>query len=89
MKASTALRPTSRPPVDEATVIATADADLSVLETRPQPGPPREYHFPRFERSRLANGLTVIRAHVPGRALLAAHLIFPAAHGPSRPTAAA
>jgi zinc protease len=64
-------------PHDEATVIASADADLSVLETRPQPGPPREYHFPRFERSRLANGLTVISAHVPGRALLAAQLIFP------------
>jgi zinc protease len=68
---------TSSAPVDEATVIAPVDADLSVLETRPQPGPPREYHFPRFERSRLANGLTVIRAHVPGRALLAAQLIFP------------
>ena len=70
-------------PGDEATVItaqetdAPAGADLSVLDTRPQPGAPRDYHFPRFERSRLRNGLTVLSANVPGRALLAAHLIFP------------
>lgn len=60
-----------------ATVFAPADADLSILDARPQPGAPREYHFPRFERARLANGLTVVSAHVPGRALLAAQLIFP------------
>ncbi|MDP8905570.1 MAG: insulinase family protein, partial [Chloroflexota bacterium] len=50
--------------------------DLSVLDVRPQPGPPREYHFPAFERTRLANGLTVISAHMPGRALLAANLVL-------------
>ncbi len=33
--------------------------------TRPQPGPAREYHFPRFVRDRLANGLNVIVASVP------------------------
>lgn len=31
---------------------------------RPQPGPPREYHFPRFERRALDNGLNVIIAPV-------------------------
>jgi zinc protease len=66
--------PTAQP---SATVIAHVGADLSVLDSRPQSGPPRDYHFPRFERSRLANGLTVLSAHVPGRALLAAQLIFP------------
>jgi zinc protease len=52
-------------------------ADLSVLDIRPEPGPPRDYHFPRFERAKLSNGMTVVHAHVPGRALLAAHLILP------------
>lgn len=32
---------------------------------RPQPGPPREYHFPRFERRRLENGLELVVAHAP------------------------
>lgn len=32
--------------------------------TRPQAGPPREYHFPRFERHVLSNGLSVIVAPV-------------------------
>ena len=34
------------------------------VATRPEPGPPREYHFPRFERSRLENGMNVIVATV-------------------------
>lgn len=55
----------------------TPEADLSVLDQRPTATEPREYHFPAFERARLANGLTVVHAHVPGRALLAAHLMFP------------
>lgn len=49
--------------------------DLAVLDRRPEPGEPREYHFPPFTRSTLANGLTVIRANVPGRPLLQAQLI--------------
>jgi zinc protease len=48
---------------------------LAVLERRPPPGPPREYVFPRFEREALPNGLTVIRADVPGRPLVVAHLV--------------
>ena len=32
--------------------------------TRPAAGPPREYHFPRFEKVQLRNGLTVIVAPV-------------------------
>lgn len=31
---------------------------------RPEPGPAREYHFPRFERRRLENGLTILVAPV-------------------------
>jgi predicted Zn-dependent peptidase len=31
---------------------------------RPQPGPPRAYRFPRFQREQLANGLQVIMAPV-------------------------
>ncbi len=32
--------------------------------TRPQPGPPREYHFPAFDRRTLTNGLTLLVAPV-------------------------
>ena len=48
---------------------------LAVLDQRPGPGQPREYDFPDFERATLANGLTVIRTHVPGRPLLQAQLL--------------
>ena len=48
---------------------------LAVLDQRPQPGEPREYDFPDFERSTLDNGLTLLCCHVPGRPLLQAQLI--------------
>jgi predicted Zn-dependent peptidase len=48
---------------------------LSVLDRRPGPGQPRDYDFPDFERTILPDGLTVVRAHVPGRPLLQAQLI--------------
>ena len=51
-------------------------ADLSVLDMRPTAGAPREYHFPRFERFRLRNGVTLLHAHLPGRPLLAAQLLL-------------
>jgi zinc protease len=54
-----------------------AVADLSALDVRPTAGAPRDYHFPRFERFRLANGLTVLHANLPGRALIAANLLLP------------
>jgi predicted Zn-dependent peptidase len=50
---------------------------LAMLERRPEPTTPRPYHFPTFERQRLASGLTVIPVHVPGRPLLAAELLVP------------
>src|SRR3954470_22926632 len=31
---------------------------------RPIPGPPREYHFPRFERRQLENGVKLVVARV-------------------------
>jgi zinc protease len=58
---------------DSATVIR---PDLSMLDNRPAAGEPREYHFPAFERFRLDNGLTVLSAHMPGRALLAANVVM-------------
>ncbi|MEP7360953.1 MAG: pitrilysin family protein, partial [Chloroflexota bacterium] len=54
-----------------------ATPDLSALDIRPGPGAPREYHFPHFDRFKLSNGLTVLYANVPGRALIAAHLLMP------------
>jgi predicted Zn-dependent peptidase len=73
------LVPDTLAPEPDAGAVVTpppADAGLSVLDLRPGPGRPREYHFPRFERLSLANGLTVVHAHVPGRALLAAQLLL-------------
>ena len=64
------------PPAEDS-VILVHEPDLSVLDVRPGPGRPREYHFPRFERITLSNGLTVVHAHLPGRALLAAQLLIP------------
>jgi zinc protease len=63
--------------VATAAVLAPPEADLSILDVRPPAGVPREYHFPAFERERLANGLTVLAAHLPGRPLLAAQLVLP------------
>jgi zinc protease len=37
---------------------------MTVVAARPRPGSPRDYHFPRFERRVLDNGLTVIIAPV-------------------------
>jgi len=76
-------RPTTLPPEPQAAVVVEEapaglqSADLTVLDIRPAPGRPREYRFPRFERLQLSNGLTVVHAHVPGRALLAAQLLLP------------
>ena len=52
-----------------------SDDRLAILDRRPQPGEPRDYDFPDFERSTLENGLTLLRCHVPGRPLLQAQLI--------------
>lgn len=62
----------------------TSAPDLSVLDVRPPPGQPRPYQFPRFERTRLSSGMTLITAHVEGRPLLAAQLLL-AAGGDSEP----
>jgi len=39
-------------------------APLATKATRPAPGPRRDYHFPRFDRRRLENGLQLIVAPV-------------------------
>jgi zinc protease len=61
--------------VDPAAVDPTAPDPLAVLDTRPGAAEPRPYHFPRFERQALANGLEVVHADVPGRPLLLAQLM--------------
>lgn len=48
---------------------------MTLAGTRPTPGPPRPYRFPRFERERLANGMQVVRCHVPGRPIGSALLV--------------
>jgi zinc protease len=54
----------------------TAAEDAVVVSTRPTPGHPRPYHFPPFERAVLANGLSVLTVHLPGRPLLSAQLVL-------------
>ena len=49
---------------------------LAHLDERPLPGAPRDYRFPTFTRAGLANGLTVMSAHLPGRPLLVANLLL-------------
>ena len=54
--------------------MTTADGSGSSQE-RPQPGVPRPYTFPSFQRTRLDNGLSVISVDLPARPLLAGVLI--------------
>lgn len=53
------------------------DRQSVVVAERPTPGTPRPFHFPRFERRELSNGLSVIAVHLPGRALVTASLVVP------------
>jgi zinc protease len=39
-------------------------APATPKSTRPEPGPPREYHFPRFERRAMSNGAELVVAPV-------------------------
>jgi len=54
----------------------TGSAGTTVVAGRPQPGTPRPYEFPPFERHRLANGLEVLVVEMPGRPLVSASLIL-------------
>jgi zinc protease len=47
-----------------------------VVARRPKPGVPRPYQFPAFERTRLANGLTLITVQLDGRPLVSANLVL-------------
>jgi len=46
-----------------------------VVAERPVPGTPRPYEFPRPERTTLANGITVLWVHMPGRGLVTATFV--------------
>jgi zinc protease len=48
----------------------------TVIAERPAPGTPRPYAFPAFERTRLDNGLAVLTADLPGRALVSAGIVI-------------
>jgi len=51
-------------------------SEVSVVAERPTPGEPRPYDFPDVERSRLANGLALVVADLPGRPLVSATLVL-------------
>ena len=48
-----------------------------VVAERPTHGEPRPYHFPKFDQTRLSNGLGLITIDLPGRALVTASLVLP------------
>lgn len=50
--------------------------DGPVVADRPIPGTPRPYLFPAIATHRLANGLTILVADLPGRPLISASLIM-------------
>jgi zinc protease len=50
--------------------------DGPVIAERPEPGAPRPYDFPSVTASRLANGLSILVANLPGRPLVSASLIL-------------
>lgn len=54
-----------------------SDSASIVVAQRPTHGEPRPYHFPAFERHRLANGLSWIAVDLPGRELVTALLLVP------------
>lgn len=60
--------------------MTTTMSDAAWLDQRPVAGAPKEYRFPRFERTRLPNGLGLITVPLPGRPLIVGHLLF---HGPA------
>ena len=47
-----------------------------MITTRPVPGHPRPYEFPRTERTTLANGLRVAVVPMPGRGLISTSLVI-------------
>ena len=59
------------------TAAENAGRDPVVVAERPQPGTPRPYEFPAVATARLANGLTVRVADLPGRPLVTASIILP------------
>src|SRR5688572_22027502 len=54
-----------------------SDSKKVVVAERPTHGDPRPFHFPKFERSELSNGLGLVAVHLPGRALVSASLVLP------------
>jgi predicted Zn-dependent peptidase len=46
--------------------------------SRPKAGAPRPYHFPRFNRTRLPNGLTLWQVPVDGATMVTAYLVLDA-----------
>src|SRR5689334_7163269 len=54
----------------------TPTLDTGWPDQRPGAGEPRDYHFPRFQRSQLGTGAGLITAHLPGRPLLVGHLLL-------------
>jgi zinc protease len=54
----------------------TTGTGVTVVATRPTPGTPRPYDFPEVERTRLANGLSLIIANLSGRPLVSASLVL-------------
>jgi zinc protease len=71
--APAAKEPTEQPAREESP--DARPGSLAYLEVRPGASAPHDYRFPSFERRRLANGMELVTADVPGRPLLTAQLL--------------
>jgi zinc protease len=51
---------------------------MTLIDTRPVSGPPRDWKFPDYTRTTLDSGLHLVLCHLPGRPLAAARLVLEA-----------
>ncbi len=54
----------------------TGASEIRIVAERPTPGTPRPYEFPTVHRSRLANGVSLVVADLPGRPLVSATMLL-------------
>lgn len=59
------------------TTLDGARQDDIVVAERPSPGTPRPYEFPDVATTRLANGVSILVADLPGRPLVSASVLIP------------
>src|SRR5260370_8688740 len=64
---------------------AAQNPPVAAKQAPPAPGPPRSFHFPKYETKKLANGLTVFAIEDPREPLLSYHPNIPTPAGRATP----